>query len=225
MIIIIFGHPGAGKGTQAEILKKDFNLHKISTGDLLRDEIKKKSSIGIEIETLLKKGKLVSDNLINDLIEVILSNKKYFNRLNFDGYPRNLNQAKYFDSLITKHKQVLTCVLSLKVSKNVVIKRIVGRQVCSNCGLTFNKFFNKATTTNHNCDEKFLQIRSDDSEKTAINRLKTYDKETLPLLGFYKKQKLLYEIDGTSDINVIYKEIKGVIDSLETWLCVMYLYK
>lgn len=225
MIIIIFGPPGAGKGTQAEILKKDFNLHKISTGDLLRDEIKNKSPLGGKIDTLLKKGQLVSDDLINDLIETILSNKKYFNRIIFDGYPRNLNQAKYLDLIIKKHKQSLTCALSLKVDQDAVIKRIVGRQVCSKCGLTFNKFYNKATLQNHKCGESFLQKRSDDSEKTAINRLKTYDKETLPLLDYYKNQKLLYEIDGTSDINVIYSEIKGIIHSLETWLCIMYLYK
>ena len=97
-----------------------------------------------------------------------------------------------------------------------MIKRIVGRQVCSKCGLTFNEFFNKATSLNHMCGKSFLQKRSDDSEITAINRLKTYDKETLPLLEYYKKQKLLYEIDGTSDINGIYREIKGIIHSLET---------
>ena len=100
MNIILFGPPGAGKGTQSDNLVKDLNLYKISTGNLLREEVKKKSAIGIKIESILDQGKLVLDDIINDLIESILSNKGYSNRLIFDGYPRNFNQVKYLDILI-----------------------------------------------------------------------------------------------------------------------------
>ena len=216
MNIILFGPPGAGKGTQSDNLAKSLNLFKISTGDLLRDETKKKSSLGIKIESLLKEGKLVSDDIINDLIENIISNKKYFNRLIFDGYPRNLNQARYLELLIKKYRQKISCVLSLNVSKDIIIKRISGRQICSNSGLTFNIFFNKSTEKNHKCDVKFLEKRHDDSENTAENRFKTYTEETLPVLDYYKNQNLLYDIDGTGDISSIYKEIRGIIHSLET---------
>ncbi len=216
MNIILFGPPGAGKGTQSDNLAKDLNLYKISTGDLLREEIKKKSSLGIKIESILEQGMLVSDDIINNLVESILSNKDYFNRLIFDGYPRNLNQVKYLDILIKKYNQKISCVLSLKVKQDVVIKRIIERQVCSKCGLTFNEFFNPSTKKNHHCDIKFLQKRSDDNEKTARNRFDTYSKETLPVLNYYQNQNLLYEIDGTKHIHEIYKEIRQIIHSLET---------
>ena len=102
MNIILFGPPGAGKGTQSNNLAKDFNLYKISTGDLLREEVKKKSALGIKIKSILDQGVLAPDDIINDFIESILTNKDYFNRLIFDGYPRNFNQAKYLDILIKK---------------------------------------------------------------------------------------------------------------------------
>ena len=139
MNLVLFGPPGAGKGTQENNLVKEFNLFKISTGDLLRDEIKKKSPLSEKIKSLIDKGDLVSDKTINDLIEKILSNKNYSNRMIFDGYPRNLNQAKSFDILAKKYNQKIYCVLSLKVNKDVIIKRILGRQICSKCGLIFYK--------------------------------------------------------------------------------------
>ena len=216
MNIILFGPPGAGKGTQSNNLVKDFNLYKISTGDLLRNVAKKKSALGIKIKSMLDQGMLVSDDIINGLIETILSNKSNFNRLVFDGYPRNFNQVKHLDILIKKYNQKISCVLSLKVNQDVIIKRIIGRQVCSKCGLVFNEFFNPSTKDNHHCDIKFLQKRSDDNEKTVRNRFATYTKETLPILDYYQNQNLLYEIDGTDHIHKIYKEIRRIIHSLET---------
>ena len=216
MNIILFGPPGAGKGTQSDNLVKDFNLYKISTGDLLREETKKESKLGIKIKSLLDQGALVPDDIINDLIEIILSNKGYFNRLIFDGYPRTFNQVKHLDILIKKYNQKIFCVLNLKANQDVIIKRIIGRQVCSKCGLTFNRFFNQSTKQNHHCDIKFLNKRSDDNEKTARNRFKTYTKEALPILDYYKNQNLLYEIDGSVNIHEIYKEIRQIIHSLET---------
>ena len=216
MNIILFGPPGAGKGTQSYNLVKNLNLYKISTGDLLREEVKKKSALGIKIKSILDQGALVLDDIINDLIENILSNKGYFNRLIFDGYPRNFNQVKYLDILIKKYNQKIYCVLNLKVNQDVIIKRITGRQICTKCGLTFNEFFNPSNKENHSCGMKFLQKRSDDNEKTAKNRLETYTKETLPVLDYYKNQKILYEIDGTGHIPEIYKEIREIIHSLET---------
>ena len=110
MNIILFGPPGAGKGTQGDNLAKDFNLYKISTGDLLREEVKTKSILGPKIKKILDQGVLVSDDIINGIIETIVSNKVYFSRLIFDGYPRNLNQAKHLDFLIKKYKQNILCI-------------------------------------------------------------------------------------------------------------------
>ncbi len=214
--IIIFGPPGAGKGTQANNLVNDFNLFKVSTGDLLRDKIKKKDQLGVKIKSIIDRGLLVKDDIINDLIESILSNKNYFNRLIFDGYPRNFNQARHLDILIKKYYQKISFVFNLKVDQDIIIRRIIGRQVCFNCGLTFNEFSNPSTKENHQCHISFLQKRTDDNEKIARNRLETYTKETLPVLNYYQNQNLLYEIDGMSHIHEINKEIRRIIQSLET---------
>ncbi len=215
MNLIIFGPPGAGKGTQADKIVTEFNLNKISTGDLLRDEISKNTTLGKEIKKIIDKGSFVTDETINNLIKKIFSNNENHNRLIFDGYPRNLNQTKNLDHLLKKNKQSLTCVLSLNVPEDVVVKRILGRQVCTKCSLIFNKFFNPSNKKNHNCGEQFLTTRSDDKEEVIIKRYKTYIIETLPILNFYKNLDLLYEIDGIKDIDSIYKEIRQILHSLD----------
>ncbi len=214
--IILLGLPGSGKGTQGNILSKVFNLYKVSTGDLLRDEIKKGSTLSNKIKTLINKGLLVPDDIINNLVENILSNKNYYNRLIFDGYPRTLNQAKHLDVLVKKYNQKVSFVFNLKVNKDFIIKRFLGRQVCSKCGLIFNEFYYPSTNENHQCDPKFLQKRSDDNEKTVRNRFDTHSKETSPILNYYRNQNLLHEVDGLVDISLISKEIRQIIHSLET---------
>ena len=211
----MFGPPGAGKGTQSDNLVKDIKLFKISTGDLLRKEIKDNSSLGIKIKSIIDQGLLVPDETINGLIEKLLSKQNYINRLIFDGYPRNFDQAKNLDYLMKKHNQKISCVLSLNVNENIVTKRIMGRMFCSKCGLNFNKFFNPASNKNHQCEKKFLQVRSDDNNKTLKNRFATYKKESKAILDYYKNQNLLHEIDGMKDIPVIYKEICQIINSIE----------
>ncbi len=215
MNIILFGPPGAGKGTQAENIIKDFNLTKISTGDLLRQEIKRKTELGNKISSIIDKGSLVSDKIINKLIINILSNKNFYSRLIFDGYPRNLEQAKNLDNLVKKYNQKISCVISLNVDKDIIIKRILGRQTCTKCGLIFNKYFNPANDKNHTCDKNFLDTRSDDNENAITNRYDTYLSKTLPILDFYREQNLLHHIDGTLQISEIYKQIQGIINSLE----------
>tara|TARA_Y100000590_G_scaffold464653_1_gene634637 strand:+ start:3920 stop:4570 length:651 start_codon:yes stop_codon:yes gene_type:complete len=214
--IILFGPPGAGKGTQANNLIKNYNLFKVSTGDLLRNEVKNRTALGVKIESVINKGSLVSDGIINDLITKILSDSKFANRIVFDGYPRNLNQTKALEQLMNKYNQKISCVLSLEVEKEIVIKRILGRQICSKCGLIFNEYFSPSNNKNHKCDSKFLQKRSDDSEKTVKDRFDTYLEKTLPILNFYKKQNLLHQINGSAKITDIYKEIQGIITSIET---------
>ena len=214
MNIILCGPPGAGKGTQAGNIVKNFNLYTVSTGDLLRDEIKNNTDLGNKIKSKLDQGLLVSDDIINNLIVKILSDKKYYNRLIFDGYPRNLNQTKKLDLLLKKYNQKISCVLFLNVDKHLIVKRIVGRQMCTNCELIFNEYYHPSTIKNHNCDPKFLDKRSDDNEKTIIYRYETYLEKTLPILDFYKEQNLLHQINGMADIDQIFKEIQAIISSL-----------
>ena len=214
--IILVGPPGAGKGTQADKIVKKFNLYKVSTGDLLREEIKNNTNLGNKIKSIIDKGLLVSDNIINDLITNVLSDKKLYNRLIFDGYPRNLEQVMNLDSCIKRYKQKISCVLSLNVEKKFIIKRILGRQICVSCGLIFNEYFKPATSINHTCDPKFLKKRSDDNEETIINRFETYLNTTLPILSFYKERNLLHQINGMPEIDQIFDEICHIIASLET---------
>ena len=215
MNIILFGPPGAGKGTQADNIVKLFNLHKVSTGDLLRSKVDDNSDPGNKIKSLMDKGLFVSDDIINSLIGKILSDDKFYNRLIFDGYPRNLSQAKNLNLLLKKYNQKISCVLSLNIDKEAIVKRILGRQICTKCKLIFNKYFKPSTSKNHTCDPKFLDKRSDDNEKTIINRFEDYFEKTLPILDFYKDLNLLHQINGKSKIDDIFEQIRPIIASLE----------
>ena len=178
--------------------------------------MKKNTDLGKEIKTKIDRGSLVSDDIINNLIVKILSSRKNINGLIFDGYPRNWNQAKSLDSLIKKYNQKISCVLSLNIDKETISKRVLGRLICTKCGLTFNKYFNPPKKEKYNCRLNYLKARSDDSEKTIKNRIEIYTNKTLPILDYYEDQKILHKIDATAEISKIYGEIHGIITSLET---------
>ena len=218
MNIILFGPPGAGKGTQADYLVEHYNLIKISTGDLLRNEINKNSFLGKDIKSVIDKGMFVSDDIVNNLINRIISKKENISKMIFDGYPRNIEQANFLDTIIKKNNQKISCVLNINVDQEVIIKRITGRQICSKCGSIFNKFYKPANISSHRCEEKYLKIRSDDTESTIIKRYKTYEKITFPIIKHYQKQNLLIDINGMSEISKINEEISGLIKGLYAWL-------
>ena len=192
MNIVIFGPPGAGKGTQSKFIVNKFNLHQLSTGDLLRNEIKNKTKLGSEISTIINSGDLVSDEIVSNLIEKFVSNDTYKNKIIFDGYPRTLIQAKNLDNLLKKYKQKIDIVLTLSVSLETVKKRILLRQT----------------------EEK----RADDNEEIAIKRFKTYEKSSEPVLDYYKQSNLLKVVNGEAGISEINSEISGLIDAIKGWL-------
>lgn len=211
MNIIIFGPPGAGKGTQSNFLIQDHGMFQVSTGDLLRNELKKVSELSNQIKSIMDAGKLVSDNIIYSLIEKKLSDEEIKNKIIFDGFPRNLDQVSKLELMLQKHDQKISKVLNLKVDYSILIKRLSGRISCSNCKKTFNEFFDPPPS---NCCQKqeFIK-RSDDNEDTVSKRLKTYDNETLPILEFYKKQNKVVDIDAMKQITEVRKEIRGIIAS------------
>ena len=215
MNIIIFGPPGAGKGTQSDFIVKKYNLFQLSTGEFLREEIKKKSNLGNNIASIVTSGSLVSDDVVSTLIEKIISKSDYKNRIIFDGYPRNIAQAKNLTVLLNKYNQKIDLVLKLSVTLETIKKRISGRSVCSLCGKIYNEFFNPAPLNTDCCSSKFLQKRGDDTLDVATKRFETYEKSTEPLIDFYKKLELLKVVKGESPIDQIYKEISGIISVIE----------
>ena len=214
MNIVIFGPPGAGKGTQSKFIVKKYNLHQLSTGELLRNEIINKTELGLTISTKMNNGDLVSDNMVSDLIEKFISNKKYKNRLIFDGYPRNKIQAENLNVLLKKYDQKINLVLKLSVPLEVIKKRISGRSVCSICGKIYNEFFNPAPTNAKWCASKFLQRRSDDTLEVSITRYETYEKNIKPVIDYYKETELLRVVNGDTSINEITNKISGLIEGI-----------
>ena len=188
MNIVIFGPPGAGKGTQSKFIEQKFNLYQLSTGEFLRKETLKKTSIGNKISSVINSGALVSDEIVSNLIEKIISDSKYKNRIIFDGYPRNLNQAKNLDNLLNKYNQKIDLVLKLSVSLETIKKRISERRT--------------------------LEKRPDDNENVAIKRYQTYEKSTEPVIEYYKKLNLLKVVDGERSIDQISIEISDIISAI-----------
>ena len=192
MNIVIFGPPGAGKGTQSKFIVTKYNLYQLSTGELLRNEIRNKTDLGSKISSIMNSGELVSDEIVSELIKKFISNKLYKNKIIFDGYPRNLEQAKNLDNLLKNQNQKIDIVLKLSVSLETVKKRISERQE----------------------QEK----RADDNEEIAIKRFKTYEKSSAPVLDYYAKSNLLKVINGEAKISEINTEISGLIDAKKGWL-------
>ena len=192
MNIVIFGPPGAGKGTQSKFIVNKFNLYQLSTGDLLRNEIKNKTQLGSKISSIINSGELVSDEIVGNLIEKFISNDSYKNKTIFDGYPRTLIQARNLDDLLKKYKQKIDIVLKLSVSLETVKKRILERRT----------------------QEK----RADDNEEIAIKRYKTYEKSSEPVIDYYKQSNLLKVVNGEAGISEINSEISGLIDAIKGWL-------
>ena len=186
MNIILFGPPGAGKGTQSKYIVNKLNAFQISTGDLLREEINKNSDIGKNIINDMSDGKFVSDKIVNKLIENLVSDPQKKNKLIFDGYPRSLSQAKNLELLLKNSNQTIDLILFLNVDKDTILKRLEKR--------------------------KILENRSDDVSDTIIRRYETYMETTKPVLNFYSKNPNFKEIDGRMEIDEITRKIDTFIN-------------
>ena len=214
MNLIIFGPPGAGKGTQSNNIVNDFDFKQVSTGDLLRNETKLQTDLGKKIKSIINNGGLVSDDVVNVLIEKIVSKPINFNRIIFDGYPRTILQIYSLEKLLKKFNQKISVVLNLRVDKDIISKRINGRIICAKCFRIFNVYFNPPNLKNHDCEKKYLKKRTDDNSKTILSRFETYVNKTKPILNYYKKKETLCEIDGNRKVDEIYNKIKGILENI-----------
>ena len=211
MNVIIFGPPGSGKGTQSQNLVNKFNLHQVSTGDLLRLEIKEKSEIGKKIEKIIEQGDFVKDNIVNELLNRVITNPKYKNRIVFDGYPRNINQAETLEVMLNSNNQSINFILFLNVSREIIEKRILGRIICEKCNKTMNEYFNEKEILNHECGKNYLKKRKDDNQAAIITRYEEYMAKTKPVLDFYSTRSYFHEIDGDQKIQVIKGKIEDIL--------------
>ncbi len=212
MRLLIMGPPGAGKGTHAKLICKEYNILHISTGDMFRHAIKLGTKEGMIAKEFMDQGELVPDDIVIGIVRKKIQEDNCKNGFLLDGFPRNTEQAKSLDIILDECKVKIDAVLNLQVSNDVLIKRISGRRVCSKCGETYH-VENKKPKAEGLCDlcgGKLIQ-RKDDTENTVKNRLKIYDKQTKPLLQYYEKQNLLKNLNGAGEIKLVFGEIKKLL--------------
>ncbi|MFH1360593.1 MAG: adenylate kinase [Candidatus Omnitrophota bacterium] len=218
MNIILLGPPGAGKGTQAKLLKEEFGLTHISTGDLLREEMGKDSPLGQKVKKYVESGGLVPDEIVTEMIEQKLANDPEVNRgYMLDGFPRTTQQAQDLDQILAKIKKPIHYVLYMETALPIVIQRLTGRRVCRSCGALFH-MVNKPAKIDGTCDlcQGELYQRPDDNEATIKKRMDIYLESTKPIIDYYQKQNKLVKINGNLDAAQVIKIIMKLFHEKRT---------
>ena len=208
MNIVLFGAPGAGKGTQAKELTKKYAIPHISTGDILREAIAKKTPLGLEAKKLMDGGNLVSDDIVNGLVEARLQEADCEKGFILDGFPRTVAQAEALDKILEKFNKKIEKVIALDVSDDEIIERITGRRVSKKTGKIYHIKYNPPVDEN----PEDLEQRADDNKETVVKRLEVYNKQTAPVLDYYKKQGKVYTVDGTKKLEEITKDIIEILE-------------
>ena len=213
--IILLGPPGCGKGTQSQKLINEFGFVQLSTGDMLRAAISKGTEIGVEAKSIIDKGELVSDEIVIDIVRERIFSKECERGYMLDGFPRTLAQAEKLNQILSDRNQKIDVVIRLCVPEDMLVRRIAGRRFHIKSGRSYNIEFNppKIEGKDDITGEKLVQ-REDDKEEIVESRLKTYYRLTEPLIGYYKKEDLLKEIDGTGSPENIYTEIKQTLNTV-----------
>lgn len=209
--IIFIAPPAAGKGTQSDLLVKKYGYNHISTGDLLREEVKKQTKIGVEIENLMKSGQLVSDEIVSNLLKTTL--EEIDGPFILDGYPRDIKQISILENILKDINKSIDLVIQLNVNYDILVRRVTGRLSCPKCSRSYHKD-NLKPLVEWICDDcgSSLISRADDNEETFKNRYQTYLDKTQPILDYYNKLGMVKIIDDKkSDIKEVFEEIEKVI--------------
>jgi len=214
MRLILLGPPGAGKGTQASSIVSEYGITHISTGDIFRHNIKNETELGKKVKAYLDNGQLVPDELTIDLVWDRLSKDDCKNGFLLDGFPRTINQAEALQKGLEERGLKLDRVINIDVDKDILVKRLSGRRVCKDCGETYH-VDNKPTEKEGICNKCSGEViqRADDNEKTVLDRIEVYEKQTFPLIDFYTNLCLILTVDGTLPIENVFSQIK---ESLST---------
>jgi len=215
MRTVLLGAPGSGKGTQGVMLAKTYGIPQISTGDLLRTAVSDGNDLGKKAKAAMDAGALVSDDIVIGLIQERISQSDAQKGYILDGFPRNIPQAEALDSMLNKLGQPLQTVVLLDVPFDELMQRLTGRRTCSDCGAIYNVHLSPPKVDSHcdNCNGNLFQ-RDDDNEATIGNRLKTYEEQTSPLIGYYTNQDKLQTISATGNIDDISAAVGSIFDKI-----------
>ncbi len=212
MHLILLGAPGAGKGTQAKIIMDKYGIPQISTGDILRGEVKEETDLGKKAKKIMDRGELVPDDIILDMVRNRLSAPDTARGFILDGFPRTIPQAEGLDRILDSMGSVQLKVIEIVVPDERIINRLTSRRICSQCGKDYNLNLNPPPSDGKCvvCGGEIIQ-RDDDKEETIKNRLKIYWEQTAPLIDYYQNQNKLYKVDGVQPIDSIFKEIEQIL--------------
>ena len=212
MVILLFGPPGSGKGTQARLISKLFNIPAISTGDMLRAEVQAGTELGAQAQQIMSDGKLVGDDLINRMLAKRIAQPDAVNGFLLDGYPRTVDQAVYLDKMLEEKRLGSAIVIHLDVPPRALVGRLTSRRTCPVCGRIYN-LLHQPPKVDNICDDdgSALSIRKDDNEETALERLKTYDEQTWPVLDHYREGNY-HVISGDRSPQYISEAIQQILE-------------
>lgn len=208
MRIVLLGPPGAGKGTQGELLVKKYKTPHVSTGDILRAAIKEETELGQKAKVYVERGELVPDELVVGIVKERLAREDAASGFLLDGFPRTPAQAEALDASLREMGMQLTAVINVDVDTEILLERLTGRRVCRDCGATYHIKFNPPTVrcVCDKCGGELYQ-REDDAAETVRQRLEVYRKQTEPLIAYYKEQNILYTVDGSQEIEQVFADI------------------
>ena len=214
MKLILLGAPGAGKGTQAEVICKHLGIPAISTGNILREALKSGTEMGLKAKAFMDAGQLVPDEIVIGIIKDRLAEEDCKNGFILDGFPRTIPQAESLTEALDKLGQKMDFAIDVDVPDESIINRMSGRRACLSCGATYHIVYNptKVEGVCDACGQK-LVLRDDDKPETVKKRLTVYHDQTQPLIDYYKKAGILKSVDGTQDLNKVFEDIEAVLEA------------